>query len=479
MNKTIIILTAILFIACGSNNNNNKHAIEVDNDSNLTVEQNSTVLNSNTKVITIYVHGYQEKGYQEDHAYGQKWYNTFRTNLIKYTGLPTMGTYEWNDNFNNMLTSVDYYGKTAPDYYSQQDIDDIEKVTQEYGGGIPRYATIVAKFAKDILAHSKAEKINIISVSMGSLVTRWLIEKDVEHLASEKKIEKWITVEGVVRGNYALSVASDTVINLFLTQSPETEQMSYEWIEKHLTKEREKLGSPYYQDILVGQISLSDGSRKNSLLKYVLPFYGGFQPNDGFQLLRDTYFKTIGKTVQAPSHVILHGDHVDIKSNEAAFVNISNFLDAKKRVRITLQDTTITDIHEEISSSNEGSEIVFETEVHSSLSKSVWDLEHPIDARLYYSGALKIYNYSENGQTYNLQQTVFDGFVLNDEKELLVDIQGYEIDRSTTYDISETNKVSKKESLGQGSETIPLKNGSYKIEGADWTGLLKVEILEM
>ena len=476
--KAYLLLFSTLFIlSCGSNSSHNKQALESDN--NLTLDQNSSHFNPSSKVITIYVHGYQEEGFQRDGAYGLRWYNTFRSNLIQYTGLPTISTYDYNNNFNNMITSVDYYGKEAPEYYNEEDIQEIDEVTQTYGGGIPRYAMIVAKYAKDLLDHTEAEKINIVSVSMGSLVTRWMIEKDVEHLASEKKIEKWITVEGVIRGNYALSVASDTIIDLFLKRSPETDQMKYSWIKEHLTPTPERLSSPYYQDILVGQISLTNGDKENSLMKYVLPFYGGFQPNDGFQLLKDTYFKTIGETVQSPSHILLHEDHVDIKNNAAAFVNISNFLEAKKRVRITLGDTTITDIHETITDTNQGSEIVFESSVYSPLSKSVWELEHAIDERLYYSGALKIYNYHENGQTYHLNQTIFDGFVLEDEEKLDIRIEGFEIDRSTTYDISEVNKVSKKESLGKRSQIIPLQTGTYTITGEDWRGTLEVEVLEM
>lgn len=499
----VLTLFVLVFSACGGDHKQSKSkdnvnlentvaelnsTIEVENVENIMTE--STELNTSfkpsTKTITLYIHGYRQEGFKKDGDYGRGWYNTFYDNLKEFTQLPSIDYEDIKDfdkkNFYNFLTSVDYYGQTMPSYYSQKDSDEVEAMSKKYNdGGVPRYALIVAKYIKYLLEETEAEKVNLISVSMGSFVTRWMIEKDLENLSSEKRIDKWISVEGVIRGNYALSQVSDnSIMNLFFTHSPETEQMKYQWIEENLNPNPNEMNSPYYNDILVGQISLTDGTRENSLLKYILPLYGGFQPNDGFQLLKDTYFDSVKNSIQTPSHIILHGDHVDIKKNKGAFANISSFLKAKKRVRITLTNTTITDIHENISSRNKGSEIVFESQIFSPKATEKWNIEESIDERVYDSGALKIYNYNEEGLTYTLNQTLFDSFVLNDEKELEIRIEGYEIDRaSSLYNINETNRVSKKESLGEAKETIPLKNGEYNISAQDWSGKIKIEVLEM
>ena len=254
--------------------------------------------------------------------------------------------------------------------------------------------------------------------------------------------------------------------------------MRYDWIEKYLTKKRASLSSPYYRDILIGQISLTDGGEKDSLLKYTLPFYGGFQPNDGFQLLRDTYFGIIGETIQAPSLVLIHEEHIEIKHSYKAFANIASFIEAKQRVRITLDRTTVTNIHESISSSNRGSEIVFASTIDSPKAYLRWD-NSTLDERLYESGALTIYNYPKDGSSFSLNQILFDGFVLKEESVLEVTVEGFEIDRSRIYNISEINKVSTKESLGKATQTVPLKEGNYTITGKDWSGELKVEVLKM
>ncbi|MCH9739340.1 MAG: hypothetical protein K0U38_00660, partial [Epsilonproteobacteria bacterium] len=414
--RYLLIALIFIFTACG-NNGNREESLSTE----VKELETNTSFESNATTVTIYVHGYQEEGYKKEHDYGQKFYqNTFRSELIKFTGLPTLGDYDEN-NFSNVITAVDYYGKDSPDYYTQQDSDDVSTVTEQYGGGIPRYALIVAKFAKQVLKESGAERVNIVSVSMGSLVTRWMIEKNIENLASDKKIEKWMSVEGVIRGNYALSVVGNSsIINAFIERSYDTEHMTYQWIKENLTPTPEIMPSPYYKDILVGQISLTDGKQKESMLKYVLPFYGGFQPNDGFQLLKDTYFQSVEETLLAPSHTYVHKDHISVDESNSVFASISSFLEAKRRIRVTLVDATVSDIHESISENNRGSEIIFESRIASNKAKERWGIEDDISERLYESGALTIYNYPENGTNNILNQIIFDDFVLEGEESLQV-----------------------------------------------------------
>jgi len=505
-----ILLSIFIFIftACGDNSIPSTQNNKIIEESNNSVESNissiaedniteeiiiessiknselNTTFKASSKTVTLYIHGYRQKGFEKEGDYGRGWYNTFYDNLKEFTQLPSIDYEDINsfdkDNFYNFLTSIDYYGQTMPSYYDQEDSDEIEEVNQKYGGGIPKYALIVAKYIKYIIDKTEAQKVNIVSVSMGSLVTRWMIEKNLENLSSDKKIEKWISVEGVIRGNYALSqVDNSSILNLFFTHSPETEQMKYDWIKENLNPNPNEMNSPYYDNILVGQISLTDGTKSNSLLKYVLPLYGGFQPNDGMQILQDTYFDPIKNSIQIPTHTILHGDHIDIKNNKGAFANIASFLEPKKRVRLTLIDTTVTDIHEDISSRNRGSEIIFESRIFSEEANQRWNVDEAIDERLFDSGALKIHNYDEAGVTYSLDEMIFNSFVSKDEKELSVSIESYEIDRSSIYNINETNKVSKKESLGEATQIVPLKNGTYDISAQDWSGKIKVEVLEM
>ena len=431
------------------------------------------VIEKNQKTVTIYIHGYDEKGYKKEHDYGLQYYDTFKNNLIKYTELPTIDNYH-EEEFSNLITAVDYYGDTPPSYYGEQDTEDIEQIDKRYGGGIPKYAHIVAKFAKNVLKETNASKINIISASMGSLVTRWLIEKDVEGLVSQKRIAKWMSVEGVVHGNYALSQVDDnSFLNIFIENSADTDQMKYQWIEDNLNPTPRVLNPILYKDIELSQISLTNGKDKGSLLKYVLPLYDGFLPNDGVQLFRDTYFDA------NLTHTVLHDSHLNINNNSATFLTINNFLKAKKRIQITLLNARLRDIHEEITDTNQEAEVIFESRVFSPKNRERWDKDIAIDERLYKSGILSIYHYKEQNSLYALNQILFDGFVDNSESKLTILLEGFEIDNSTIYSIKERDSNSSIDSIGAIQTTIELKNGVYEISSDEWSGYIKVEVIEI
>ncbi|NEW60951.1 hypothetical protein GSY74_06605 [Sulfurovum sp. bin170] len=469
----LLIPILLLFTACGGGGAENSVMNEAEE------LKSETDFKHSPKTVTIYIHGYQKEGYIKEQNYGEAWDYNFTNQLSEFTELPLLETYD-KDNFSNIITAVEYYGDQAPEYYTQADIDEIEGVTTKYGGGIPRYAMILAKFTKHILEETGAEKVNLVSVSMGSLITRWMIEKDIENLASNKKIEKWMTAEGVLRGNYGLSKVDDIGIawikesvNSFFEDSAETQHMKYRWIEENLTPNRESMSSPYYSDILVGQISLTDSEKEHAGLKYIM-MQEDFQPNDGYQLVKDTYFGSIENSLQVPTHTLMHNDHIGIKDNDSILLIISNFLEAKKRVRITLLDATITDIHETITVLNEDTETVFESKIFSENAK----IQTPISERVYDSGTLNIYSYKKDNETKNINQIIFEDFVSPTESTLQVTIEGYEIDRSTKYGISEI-KTDKKESMGESINSIRLENGTYPVSADDWSGHVKVEVLEM
>ena len=57
--------------------------------------------------------------------------------------------------------------------------------------GVPRYAAIVGKYARYVMQRSGAEGVNLTCHSMGCLISHYIIENDVEKLASEGKIRRW------------------------------------------------------------------------------------------------------------------------------------------------------------------------------------------------------------------------------------------------------------------------------------------------
>ena len=80
----------------------------------------------------------------------------------------------------NVVAMTSYSGDTPPAYWTPADRALLDQVTAQWGGGVPRYALVVARYARHVLERSGAEQVNFVSASFGSLIVRWLIEKDVD-----------------------------------------------------------------------------------------------------------------------------------------------------------------------------------------------------------------------------------------------------------------------------------------------------------
>ncbi|HIP51490.1 MAG TPA: hypothetical protein EYG94_05300 [Campylobacterales bacterium] len=187
-------------------------------------------------------------------------------------------------------------------------------------------------------------------------------------------------------------------------------------------------------------------------------------------MVKDTYFGEVINSIQSPSHTLIHTDHTGIEANDVVFRSIANFLKAKKRVRITLLDATVSDIHETITVLNKDTETVFQSTITSS--------EGLLCERVYKGETLNLYSYKKNNEKLKINQILFDDFVDPAESTLLVKIKGYELDRSSKYSIAEVT-TGTKESMGESVNSVNLTNGTYEVSAEDWSGHIKVEVLEM
>ncbi len=475
--KILLLLILIIFTACGEDSKTSVlETVETKNSQVDQVDQNETnetniTIPKVSKTITIYVHGYSQSGYNKTGVYGDIDQDSVVDNLSEFTNLPTM--YNYDENSTNILAVTPYYGDEAPSYYTQKDLEDIDTVTKTYGGGIPRYATIIAKFARHVMKTSDAEHINIVSASMGSLVTRWLIEKDIEQLASQKKISKWLSIEGVIRGNYAAS--NNILIGIvdpIVQQHIDTKHMDYDWINKNL--EGASATHPNYKEIQMGFISSTHD--KDGALDTFLALNGQLQPNDGVQLLKDTKFSSTPN--HTPTYTHFYQDHLGIKKDKGAWAQVATFLASKKRVKITLESATISNLHEHINKYfNKKAEIVFQSRVKSPKVYEDFDIDEEISERIVAGGALNLIKYKNENESKSIGQIVFDDYVLDDETELNIKITGYELDKVMIYDVRELSFGSSKESLGTIELNIPLENNTIEVFGKDWSGMVKVEVL--
>jgi hypothetical protein len=465
--KILLISVLAFFTACGDDD---KSLDTKGTNTPIATTEDSNKTERADKTVTIYIHGYSKDGYNKKGVYGEISEDEVIDSLSVFENFSSI--HDYDENSTQILAVATYYGDQAPAYYSQEDIDDIENITKEYGGGIPRYATIIAKFAKYVLKETKADKLNIVSASMGSLVTRWLIEKDLENLATQKKIKKWLSIEGVIRGNYAASnEALMKIIDPIEKQHIDTKHMNYSWINSNLDGTSAKHIN--YKDIDMGFISSTHD--KDGYLDSFLSLNGQLQPNDGVQLLKDTYFSST--PYNNPTYTEFYQDHLGIKDDKGAWAQVAAFLSSKKRVRITLTDAKIYDKHEHgLYSYKKYAEVVFQSRVKSPIAQT-YGIDDDISERVVNGGSLNLIRYRDTDKTQHVDQIIFNGYVLEDEKSLHVEITGYELDKVLLYDVRELSLNSSKDSLGKVSLDIDLKNDTFEVSAKDWSGIIKVEVL--
>ncbi|MCF6244484.1 MAG: hypothetical protein L3J43_05555 [Sulfurovum sp.] len=451
MNYILAIVVTLTLMGCGGSSTS---SIVSDNNAEQQVKNTQPMIK---RIVNIYIHGYNQEGEKQTDTYGKSESDKVLSNIAQSTGYATMENYEIEVE-KDIIVMTDYYGSTPPDYYTTQDIIEVENAEK----GIPRYALIVAKYIKNIQKVTGAQSINIISASMGTLVSRYLIEKDLENISSDKKIKKWLSFEGVVKGNVAGSKTNLVhLLDVIKPQPAEVAQMHYDWVKENLDE-----NSSYYKNIQIAFESSTRDDLNKGAITGVLLLDGKNPANDGVQAVNDTFFEN------PHSHVLFHENHRSLTDNMAVWGFAATFLISKKHVRITLLDARVNDLHELFGGR---SEIVFESSVHSLKAQEKWNFTNAIDERMLDSGYLKLYKYANTAEAKELNQVLFSSYVLDDENELILEITPYELDFDKRYKLVEISNKSH-ESLGTGRLDVPVKNGIYEINGADWSGRVKVEV---
>ena len=442
--------------------------------------------NDPSQTVTIWVHGFGENGAERHGIYGDDLpLDSGADSLASLAGLPILvaGTRSPPP---DVVAATDYYGDAPPAYYSAADIADVDRVTAQWGGGVPRYALIVAKYARHLLQRSGAQQVNFVSASFGSLVARWLIEKNVEGLAGEGKIARWLSAEGVLCGNWAAS--RDETIKLLQALGVSTIDllhMSYGWIEANLHSPRTEADNPLYAGILMGTLGSTDDTDRDAALSLAMSLYGEFASNDGIQALPDVYFHTVTEPSRLldvpPTLSLFHRGHFDLASDRGARVQLASFLTQRRRVTVTMTSAQVFDLHEIALPYWDWrpAEIVFESRVYSPRVEARWGISEPLSTREKEGAAAPLRRYRQNGETQSFQQVVFDDFVLDDETELRLELHADEIDNDWRYGVLETTETPSYDALGAGTIRVSTRTpGTYAFRAGGWGCVLEVGVFE-
>ncbi len=417
------------------------------------------------RTLTVYVHGYDPKGFKERDIFGDIVSDPFLDQIADFADFTPLE--DDDGNATDVVTATSYYGNTPPDYYTPQD----EVALAELDAGIPRYAFIVAKFAKHLMETKDFQQINIVSASMGSLVTRYLIQKDLEHLASEKRIAKWLSLEGVIAGNIGASNSKLKKIydQIEKDQAPEVDQMRYKWIKAELG-DTYITTNPNFKNIQIAFESSTNDHLNNQLITLLTN-----EPNDGVQAVKDTYFHN----TPSYAHTLFYQTHDSLSRAKAAWAYTSTFLKSQKRVKITLLRAKVFDLHENkvLFQDFKPAEIVFASKTYAPQAMQQWGFDTPIDERLLKGHTLKLYKYRHENSYQDLNQTLFDAYILPKEDHLTLEITPYELDFDTFYGIFEPTGHGRHESLGSDTIDLPIHTGEYRLESEEWEAIIRVKVM--
>ena len=435
---------------------------------------------------TIIIHGFDSSGVDHQGVFGEDDLGeVLLVQVADYAGLPV------NDGSStlpmNVIATTTYYGSTPPSYYTSQDIAELNAITTQYGGGIPRYALIIAKYARHIMDRTGANQVNIVSASMGTFVARWLIEKNSDGLAAGGNIARWLSLEGVLCGNWAAS--NNLVIDLwnqFGTPSVDLEQMHYDWVEANLHAPRIEADSPFYGDVLIGMEMSSRDTAGDGALSDIMLLEGSFYANDGVVTIDDGHFHSMtpqSKFYNLPTTSSwMHVNHYELREHAPAMMQIANFLTQRRRVIATITRLQVTNTEEpgDFWWDWMPAEIVIESDVFSPLGETKWGILEPVCTRGIAGTSSPIYEFNNDGEEQLLNHVVFDDFIGEGETSLNINLGCFEIDWSEKYDVFEPLD-GEGNALGTTPISIPvgvLGTTTQEFKSLNFNGTIEIQIIE-
>jgi len=261
--------------------------------------------------------------------------------------------------------------------------------------------------------------------------------------------------------------------------------MRYDWVETYLHAPRTEADSPYYADILVGQVGSSDDSGNEAALRTAMLLADEYMPNDGVQALPDAGFASMTAASRfagrAPTHAVFHTDHLGIRSLRAAWAEAATFITGARRVTVTMTTARVANLREPQYPLWDWrpAEVLFESRVYSPAAEARWAIGGPVSALTKEGATAPMRRYRANGETQEFQYVLFDDLVLPGASELRLDLRATEVDYDPRYGVFETLQAPAYDDLGGG--TLPVSTlapGSYTFAATDWSCQIAVDVFD-
>jgi hypothetical protein len=420
--------------------------------------------------ITVVAGGFSPSGAASSAAYGVDDVSPIIEGIAIKLGVPSSTTSPLAP---NQVTEVAYYGSQPPAYYSAADQAQVDAAER----GAPRYALIVAKHIREVIRRSGARHVNLVGASFGGVITRTIIEHDLEGLASGGWIVRWLTLEGTAGGVWvATRVANDPTLaaaaRLIAPDPSDVATMSYDHVEASFqTPDAGRSLSPFFANIVVGfQVSTS-----HDLNQQALRVASG-QPNDGVLLVRDQAI-TLDARPRGPAIVLTDSDHDSARTHEGLAADVANFVRSSRRARVRLIEATVADPGESILFG--AGEVSFSATLRSPEALREWNTTTPIATLSRRFGTAPWAEF-DPGQTRTLDADLFDWFVAPGEQTLTLQVEAEQVDFNTYYNVIE-NPLDASQALETLSFDLPVATPGtqrYTITEGGVSLVVEVEVFD-
>jgi len=457
----------------------------------------------NNTTITVWVHGFYNKSASEIESmvYGDTRscsgvlgeFSTYGMNL-------PCGNTPQGESQPNHLAKIEYYGGVPAPWFTDDDIQEIEQYSWEGIESLDRYSLILAKFIRHKLDVSGATHVNLTCHSMGCLVTRNMIEHDLEGLASENRFVRWTTSAGVIAGArlarlYDNPTVRDTA-ELFGLALADFVIMNPDYVMDHVATWDHNLyqgNNPLFGNMIMHHTASCDTHIAEALNIELLEISNPTkEPNDGIMYSFDTFFhyQKPGVAFVAPNeqevqptHTYLYVDHMTNPETDGVALLMTANTFHRRKVRIRLHEIRLWDDRESHAAfdGEHGtapaevvvtSKVRFNPYVLETFGRDVLVHDDQIDYR---TPHLLVQDMS---QVLQPALPIFEGPVLDEMTELHVDMKVLEADQYDRFGLAEWLINPNLELISYNGQ-IELSNQTIELSSEFVTILISVEVIDM
>ncbi len=412
--------------------------------------------------LTVWVHGFTNKSNSdlEQMVYGadRSCSGIFEA-FSRYGHERPCG--ESNPTAPNQFAKLEYYGGIPADWLTDEQVAEIEQYPYTDGySRLHRYGLILAYYLRHKLDVTGATHFNMACHSMGCMITRYVIENNMENLAAENRFVRWFTSAGVLAGArlarlYDNETVRDTASAIGLDQGDFT-IMNPDFYMDNVTTWNHKLydlDNPLFEGMIIHNGCATDPHIAEAGTIRLLDLNNpGNEPNDGIMFTLDEFFHTRGPlaTMQPsyseplpPTHTFTYVDHMTYPDTGAAEVLATAVLFHKRKVFIEVKEVTLyNDLEKhELFDGNDGqppAEVAVESQVRynpyilDTYGQNILVHDDRVDNR-----STEIFIVEMENAPMDPDYTVFAGPIFDQMTELYLKVSFLEMDSYARFGISE------------------------------------------